>query len=187
MTKSFVVLMVIFVVIGASIGGAFAGGVAVGKKQQDEAPAGSFAALGDVPNFAAAQQAAKQQFPQGLPANVADSPALGQGAPGGLFPGGGGGMFGVIEDITDDVVTVNSPQGPLQIVVSEDTVIRTFAEGAIDDLEMGMLVTVEGEENAETGSFDSTSIVALPGEVGAQLGGGGGFRRGGPGAGGRQP
>ena len=48
---------------------------------------------------------------------------------------------------------------------------------------MGMLVTVEGERNAETGSFDTTSIVALPEEASAQLGGGGGFRR--PGAGGR--
>ena len=188
MTKSFVVLMVIFVVIGASIGGAFAGGVAVGKKQQDEAPTGSFAALGDGPNFAAAsQQAAPSQLPQGVPANVADSPALGQGGPGGLFPGAGGGMFGIIEDITDNVVTVNSPQGPLQIVVNEDTEIQTFAEGSIEDLEMGMLVTIEGEINAETGSFDSTSIVALPGDAGAQLGGGGGFRRGGAGAGGRQP
>ena len=188
MTKSFVVLMVIFVVIGASIGGAFAGGVAVGKKQQDEAPTGPFAALGDVPNFAAAsQQAAPSQLPQGVPANVADSPALGQGGPGGLFPGAGGGMFGIIEDITDNVVTVNSPQGPLQIVVNEDTEIQTFAEGSIEDLEMGMLVTIEGEINAETGSFDSTSIVALPGDAGAQLGGGGGFRRGGAGAGGRQP
>ena len=188
MTKSFVVLMVIFVVIGASIGGAFAGGVAVGKKQQDEAPTGSFAALGDVPNFAAAsQQAASSQLPQGVPANVADSPALGQGGPRGLFPGVGGGMVGVIEDITDNVVTVNSPQGPLQIVVSEDTVIQTFAEGAIEDLEMGMLVTVEGERNAETGSFDSTSIVALPGDAGRTTGWWGGFRRGGAGAGGRQP
>ena len=185
MTKSFVVLMVIFVVIGASIGGAFAGGVAVGKKQQDEAPTGSFAALGDGPNFTAPQQV-PQQFPQGVPANVAGSPALGQGGPGGLFPGAGGGMFGVIEDIADNVVTVNSPQGPIQIVVSEDTVIQTFAEGSIEDLEMGMLVTAEGDVNAETGSFDSTSIVALPGDVGA-LGGGGGFRRGGAGAGGRQP
>ena len=183
MTKSFVVLMVIFVVIGASIGGAFVGGVAVGKKQQDEAPTGSFAALGDVPNFAADQQVSQQQFQQGVPANVAGSPALGQGGPGGLFPGAGGGMFGIIEDITDNVVTVNSPQGPLQIVVSQDTVIRTFAEGTIEDLEMGMLVTVEGERNAETGSFDTTSIVALPEEASAQLGGGGGFRR--PGAGGR--
>ena len=186
MTKSFVVLMVIFLVIGASIGGAFVGGVAVGKQQQDEAPTGSFAALGDVPNFAAAQQVAQPQLPQGLPGNLADSPIQGQGGRGGLFPGAGGGMFGVIEDITDNIVTVNSPQGPLQIVVRQDTVIRTFADGAIEDLEMGMLVTVEGERNADTGSFDSTSIVALPGEVGA-LDGGGGFRRGGAGSGGRQP
>ena len=57
MTKSFVVLMVIFVVIGASIGGAFAGGVALGKKQQDEAPTGAFGVPAGVPNFAAAGQA----------------------------------------------------------------------------------------------------------------------------------
>ena len=184
MTKSFVVLMVIFLVIGASIGGAFAGGVALGKKQQDEAPIGAFGVPGGVPNFAgAAQQMVPSQLPSDLPENLANSPAQGQGGPGGMFLGGGGGMFGVIEDITDNVVTVNSPQGPLQIVVSQDTVIRTFAQGGIEDLEMGMLVTVEGERNAETGSFDTTSIVALPEEASAELGGGGGFRR--PGAGGR--
>ena len=183
MTKSFVVLMVIFLVIGASIGGAFAGGVALGKKQHDEAPIGAFGVPGGVPNFAAAaQQTAPSQLPPDLPGNLADSPAQGQGGPGGLFTGGGG-MFGVIEEITDNVVTVDSPQGPLQIVVSQDTVIRTFAEGTIEDLEMGMLVTVEGERNAETGSFDTTSIVALPEEASAQMGSGGGFRR--PGTGGR--
>ncbi|GEM_PF-1539440 len=70
MTKTFMMLLVAFVVLGASLGGAFVGGVALGKSQGDDSAAGS---SGPLPASSLRQQASDQpgqgrtdQFSQGL-------------------------------------------------------------------------------------------------------------------------
>ena len=65
MTKSFVVVAAIFVLVGGSIGGAFTGGVILGRNQaENEAPA---AARFVPPQDFAGQVAASQQFADQIP------------------------------------------------------------------------------------------------------------------------
>ena len=65
MTKSFVVVAAIFVLVGGSIGGAFTGGVILGRNQaESEAPA---AASFVPPQDFAGQAAASQQFADQIP------------------------------------------------------------------------------------------------------------------------
>ena len=65
MTKSFVVVAAIFILVGGSIGGAFTGGVILGRNQaESEAPA---AANFVPPQDFAGQRAANQQFADQIP------------------------------------------------------------------------------------------------------------------------
>ena len=74
MTKSFVVLAVIFILVGGSIGGAFTGGVILGRSQaENEAPAAANLGL---PEGFAGQAAALQQIARQLPQGGAEGQDL---------------------------------------------------------------------------------------------------------------
>ena len=169
-TKAFVLLLVGVLVLGGSIGGAFAGGVVVGKNQEAEAapsslptqlPAGSGQQFTD--QFSQEQlDQFRQQF-QG---------EFGQraGARGGY--GGRGGLSGTIESIEGNLLTINTLQGPLQATIGEDTVIQQFAQGTLADLQTGTQVTVTGERG-EDGTFEASSILLTPEGTEGFFGGGG--------------
>ena len=84
-------------------------------------------------------------------------------------------MTGTIERIEGNFVTLNTPQGPLEVTIGEDTAIQMFAEGTLSDLLTGARITVTGERG-EDGTVVATSILLVPEGGGGFFGGGlGGF------------
>ena len=102
----------------------------------------------------------------------------------GGFPGGGG-LTGTVEELEENVITVNTGQGSFRTVINEGTVIQRLAVIGSGDLLDGLQVTVIGARN-EAGELEATSIFVVPesGLAGLFAGGGGrGFGGGGFGGG----
>ena len=169
-SKSFMLLIAVVAVLGVSIGGAFVGGIALGKSQDAEgsqvaaltpAPSGGFQQA----NGAGGQSASLAQIRQRLQSGDATPEELAelrQQFQGGGFRGGdfGAGLTGTIDVVDGNVVTVNTPQGPLQATVTDATTIQTFAEGTLEDLLQGVRVTVIGHRGE--GTVEASSILLLP-------------------------
>ena len=197
-TKAFVWLLVGFLAVGGAFGGAFAGGVVLGKSQGDEAdrngvspqPPSSLGQQASTQPDAPSLDQIRQRIQSGdiTPEDAAQFRQQFQGQFGGGGPGGGGrrfadraGMTGTIERIEGNIVTLNTPQGPLEATIGEDTAIQMFAEGTLSDLLTGARITVTGERGRE-GTVVATSVLVIP--EGGDGGFGGGF--GGFGGGARQ-
>ena len=94
----------------------------------------------------------------------------GQGGPGGrqggfgggqLGPGGARGLFGTVMDVSDTGFTLETQQGPLPIVVDEESVIIETRQGTFTDLEAGMQVRVTGPAD-ENGMIDARTVTVTP-------------------------
>lgn len=184
-TKSFVTLVIAILVLGGSLGGAFVGGIALGKNQEDDVALNS--ASTQLPS-GTDQQALGQltqeqldQFRQQIQSGEFDpenrdqfrrqfQDQFGQGGPGGLGFGGAGGLTGTIEGIEGDTITINTAQGPLLATISTDTTIQIITEGTLTDLENGTQVTVRGQRG-EDGTVEATSIIITPEGLGGLFGG----------------
>ncbi len=209
--KAFILLLVVVVIIGGSIGGAFVGGVAVGKGQE----AGPTVADIPVPGRSATvaveatepggfQQLSpeqvgniRQQFQSGqlsqedvarlrqqFGGGQAGAGAAGAVAGGGPAGGGfRGGLTGSVKTIDGNEITISTAQGDLVATIGEDTTIRLIDEGAIADLLEGISVTVVGARD-ESGTLEAATITAAPEGVELGIGGGGGRGGGGFGGGG---
>ena len=209
-SKAFVLLLVTVLVLGAGLGGAFAGGLALGKSQDDEGipstvvPSASSVAPGDQeaagqpdqidqPDLSDLRQRfqsgeitqeelaeLREQF-QGQAGGFGGGQGFGGaggqrfGGAGGQGFGGGGGLVGTVESLDGNMLTVNTPQGPLLAALGEETLIQMFAEGSLSDLSVGTRVTVTGQRG-EDGSVEAVSILIIPE-------GAGGFPAGGFGSG----
>ncbi len=187
--KAFLVLIAIAILLGASLGGAFAAGVAVGRSQDNDQPANETST--DIPAFtppsapAFAPPGAQGDLQEITPQQLEQfRQQIGQQfGEGGGFPFGGGelgarALTGDIESIDGNVITVNTPQGPLQATLSEDTGIQVFSQGTPQDLEIGQQVIIGGERNEE-GVMEATDVLVTPeGDLfgGGFLGAGGGRR-----------
>lgn len=127
------------------------------------------------------------ELPDGLPAGDAAS-----GTPGGGAGGDVGRMIGTVESFEGGVLAVNSPIGPLETNVGDETVITAISEvkGTLDDLTAGLQVTLEGERNEE-GVLEAASITVVPESfnipLGGRFAGGQGFPQGFAGIGGAPP
>ena len=86
-----------------------------------------------------------------------------QGAPGAnqAGPGGRGGLFGTVADVNDSGFTLETQQGPLPIVMDEESVILKTGEGVFTDLEVGMQVRVAGPAS-EDGMIEARSVIVTP-------------------------
>ena len=84
----------------------------------------------------------RQQFGQG------GQGQLGSGL-GGRRLGGGPTLNGTVESIDGNVVTINTPQGPLQAIVGDDTTIRKSSQGTVQDLQAGVRVTIIGQRGED--------------------------------------
>ena len=184
-TKSFLTLVIAVLVLGGSLGGAFVGGIALGKNQEDDVTLNS--ASTQLPS-GTDQQASGQltqgqldQFRQQIQSGEFDpenrdqlrrqfQDQFGQGGPGGLGFGGAGGLTGTIEGIAGATITINTAQGPLLPTISTDTTIQIFVEGTLTDLENGTQVTVRGQRR-EDGTVEATSITVTPEGLGGLFGG----------------
>jgi len=188
-TRSFLLLLVAVLVLGGGLGGAFAGGIAVGKSQESDTDSAVLsapvAAAADQQAQALPDQQTRDQLRQRLQGGDVSDEELaelrqqfqgsgGFGAGAGPFGGGGGrgGLIGTVEEISDGIITINTPQGPLQATISADTTIQVFAEGTAEDIETGTQVTVVGVRG-EDGTVAATSITVTPGTDGGFFFGGG--------------
>ena len=97
----------------------------------------------------------------------------GQGGPGGgqggfggtqTVPGGRGGLFGTVMDVSDTGFTLETQQGPLPIVIDDDSVILETSQGAFTDLEVSMQVRVTGPAD-ENGTIEARSVIVTPEEL----------------------
>ena len=177
-TRAVLLVVAGIAALAVSAGGAFAGGIAMGKSQAaDEADLSSPAVLQPEGGTGALDlDALRQQFQSG----EFDPDAFAQlreqfgGTGGGRRFGGGDGLFGTIETVEGDTLTIDTARGPLQVAVGPETTIQIFAEGTLAELEAGMRVTVTSERAAD-GSVVATSIVVTPegGGFGGGLFGGG--------------
>jgi hypothetical protein len=160
-TKAFVSLLIGMLVLGGSLGGAFVGGMALGKSQEAEASQDALPAL---PSSSLAQgfsgelsQEERDRFRQQFQAQLGGGD---QGFTGRGFPGGTG-LTGTIERVEGNAVTVNTPQGPLQVTIGADTTIQMFTVGAQEDLLAGVRVTVTGQRG-EDSTVQATRILIVP-------------------------
>ncbi len=184
---SFTLLIGVVVALGISIGGAFVGGIALGKSQDAEAaqatpevpaPSGGFglsdgadvASLdllrqriqsGDATPEELAQLRQGFQSGQGFGGQRFGGQGFGGQGFGGQRFSGRGGLSGTIEKIEGNTITVNTPQGPLQAAVEADTIIQMFAVGTLADLLEGVQVTVFGQRG-EDGAVQARSILLVP-------------------------
>ena len=175
----FLSLLIGILVLGASLGGAFAGGVALGKSQGD-APTQSVA-LGQPPLSPGEQfqgQPNQDELNQ-LRQQFQDQFGQGRVGGGGAF-GDRGGLGGTIDEIEGNTLTISTPQGPLIVTIDGETTIQRIATGALGDLQVGTRVSVIGQRS-EDGAVTAGSVVITPEGVTGFLGGaspGGGLRDG---------
>ena len=201
--KAFVLLLVVVVIIGGSVGGAFIGGVAVGKGQNDgpmvadipvpggSADVGATSEPGGFQQLSPEQVANFRQQAQSGELSAEDLAQLRQqfgGGQAGAGTGGAGGGFrpgltGTVKTVEGNEITVSTAQGDLVATVGEDTTIRIFNDGAISDLIEGMAVTVVGTRD-ESGTLEAATITAAPEGTDLGAGGAGGFGGGARGGGG---
>ena len=155
-TKTFMVLLVSIMVLSGSVGVAFAGGVAVGKGQE-EADTSSSPQLPTNQSQPLPGELTQEQLDQLRQRFQGQRGSDGDGS--GF--GGRGGLTGTIDQIQGNTITLNTSQGPLQALVRDDTTIQIFTEGSVADLESGLRVTVVGQIG-EDGTVAATSIVVIP-------------------------
>ena len=172
-TKAFLLLLLGILVLGSSLGGAFVGGIALGKSQEVEAsqnglPALSASRLAGGASGQLSQEQRdrfRQQFQGELDHSEGGQSFFGRG-----FPSGAG-LTGTIEGIDGSTVTVNTAQGPLQATVGTDTTIQMFTVGVLEDLLVGVRVTVTGQRG-EDGTVQATRILIVPEGENSLFGGG---------------
>jgi hypothetical protein len=197
--KPFIVLLIIALVVGAGIGGIFAGGVALGKSSGEDTPASLFPGGPSANSMGGAEPGGPGQFGRGqggqVPSGLSprsegqfdlsgvdrQSPGLSSGDPAmPSFPGRGG-VSGTLEKVEVNVATITTAEGPVEVILGEDTSISRISQATVDDLQPGMQLTVMGPAG-EGGRVEAVSVVISPEEMESTPGrgqrGGQGFRGG---------
>ena len=202
-TKTFISILVGILILGLSIGGAFIGGLTIGKGQQVEASA----LVVDIPqppqtvnrntDQANGQQSMAQIREQFQSGNISQEQMqqiqqqmrsrFGQGG-GGSGEGNqdqrltrGGLLVGTVEKVEGKTVTVNTTQGPLLTTVNDDTTIQKTSDVPIGELAQGTRIRVTGTRT-EDGAIQATMIFIVP--EGEEAWSGAGFNQRRSGAGG---
>ncbi len=182
--RNLLLLLAAVFVLGSGLGGAFAGGVAVGQSQDTDSGTQVAAAAGQQAQTAPGRQTLDQLRQRLQGSDVSDEElaeirqqfqgAGGFGRGGGGFSGDGGrgGLIGTVEGISEGILTINTPHGPLQATIGADTTIQVFEEGTAEDLESGTQVIIVGERN-EDGTVEASSVTVTPGTGGGFFFGGG--------------
>ena len=186
-TKGFLLLLVTVIAIGGSIGGAFAGGLALGRSQDDDA---TLETAGFQQRLGGGQApSGNLQFGGAPPggALTGEGAQTGQVAPqgfgGGGFGGGGGagGGFsrnivnGIISAVDGNLITIATDLGETRVVLGDDSTVQTFEAGTVADLSLGdrIFVIYTGDIESEEPVEAASVIVNQP--QGAGNFGGGGF------------
>jgi hypothetical protein len=134
-TKKFVTIVVAVIVLAGLVGGALLGGISIGKNQSSstaQLPGGT------------------GQFPGGGNASTFN--------PGGL--GMGGGTTGTVSSISDDVITLTTTNGSVQVYTNSSTRIEELITATLNlsDITTGENISVIGRRS-QSGSVNATSII----------------------------
>ena len=198
-TKGFLLLMITVIVIGGSIGGAFAGGLALGRSQNGDA----------APEAAVFQQrfGGGQSSSAGRPGDGLTGGGFSAGQPGGAtsdgpgaisngeaqtrgdaptgFGGGGFGdrggfgdgasaaglLNGTIGAVDGNVLTITTDSGESQVTLGDDSTIQRYETGTAEKLSSGDLVLVIATGDIESGDpVDVASVIVNPPEGGGIFG-----------------
>ncbi len=190
MNKVFSLFLMVALILGGSLGGAFAGGVALGKTQCEEPSgaqrAGNFS-QGQADRSQGREQRAgpggqRQRGGQGARLEGGVQHA-GQGGPDSSGPRvdgdgrqgfegprdgaeggerrGRGGVGGAIESIDGNTLTITTPRGPVTVNTYEETTVRKIVDGTMEDLTQGVQIRVTGARDEE-GTVKATSITLVP-------------------------
>ena len=183
MNKVFSLFLMVALILGGSLGGAFAGGVALGKTQSEEPSgaqrAGNFS-QGQADRSQGREQRAgpggqRQRGGQsaGHEGGVQRPRVDGDGRQGVEGPrdgaeggerrgrGGRGGVGGAIESIDGNTLTITTPRGPVTVNTYEETTVRKIVDGTMEDLTQGVQIRVTGARDEE-GTVKATSITLVP-------------------------
>ena len=175
-SKAFVSLLIGILVLGGGLGGAFVGGIALGKSQVAEAaqvdPSAALTPESARQSFGALSSEQRDQLRQQFQAQQ-DHGSDARSSFGGSFSGRGG-LTGAIEKIDGNTLTVNTPQGPLLATITAETTIQKVAGLTVADLLAGMQVTVIGAPG-EDGAMVARTILVVPEGQDSIFGGGGAF------------
>ncbi|MDD5189988.1 MAG: hypothetical protein PHE50_02970 [Dehalococcoidales bacterium] len=142
--KAFIWLVVGIIVFAGSVGGAFAGGVAIGKKQ---APVSS--------------QFVRGQFPGGLTGRTNSDGSIST-PPTGAISGFNRGTFGTVTKITGNVITLKTFEGnTINILTGNGTTYQKTGSGALSDVTVGLTISATGETQTD-GSVKATTVFISP-------------------------
>lgn len=131
MRLNFLSFLILVIVVGASVGGAYGAGIAMGKGQ---APAPTPA--------------------QSAPGAV-DTSAAGSNSRGGFS---GQGLTGTVEKVEGNILTISTQSGgSTQVTLADDTTIRKTADAGKEELKQGVRVVVVGQQGSG-GSVTASSI-----------------------------
>lgn len=138
-SKTFIVVIAAVLLIAGAIGGAFIGGVAVGKNKEQENTTAQFPGQFN----RGSQMPDGSTFPNDVPV-------------GGNFMGRG--TSGTITGIENGVITLTTQKGDtVMINTSSSTIVQKMETVDLSDIAIGDNITVAGETQND-GSIDATSI-----------------------------
>ena len=184
--------------MGGSIGGAFAGGVALGKTQSEDSVASGLPATGggesqlgqpglSLPQGGRLRQGIQSgdisqqeldRLREGFRSEGLGQQDLGQafrqsqgGALGGTVTRDFPGRTGAIEQIEGNTLTISTEEGTVQVLIGTDTTIQRFTEATLAELAEGMRITLIGQPG-EDGAVQAVSIIVVPDDQGGFFGGG---------------
>ncbi len=185
MNKSFLILLVMVVILGAALGGSFVGGVVYGRSQ---------AAADTLPPGLDGAFAGGGAEPVGIPAGAAPGPGGGgfdappgadggfpEGATPGGLGGGRGGLTGTVAAVDGNTLSLTTPQGDTLVTLNDDTALTQIAPADRAELTAGTTVRIGGRPNADGSIFQARSILIIPEGTANPFTGGGNGGRGGRG------
>ena len=166
--RAFFLLAVLALVLGGALGGILL--VVLDDTDEDPTPIASIAGpggAGDGPDFERLTELTGRvesgDFdPEDLEELAAQFPgAVSGGAP--LSGADGPSMIGTVQALDGNSLVLNTPVGPLEATVGDDTSILSIseAEGTLEDLTSGLRVTITGERNEE-GLLEATAVRVVP-------------------------
>lgn len=151
MRLSFMGLLIVIIVVGGAVGGAYGAGMAVGKGSVSLPPqAQAVLGAGDLASAAAARGG-----------------AAGAGASGGAaaYGAGGSAVMGTVEKLEGNTLTVSTQGGgTTQVGLAESTVVRKLADAPKDELKQGVRVVVTGQQGTG-GAVIASSIQIIPADA----------------------
>ena len=166
--RAFFLLAVLALVLGGGLGGILL--VVLDDTDEGPTPIASIAGpggAGDGPDFERLTELTGRvesgDFdPEDLEELAAQFPgAVSGGAP--LSGADGPSMIGTVQALDGNSLVLNTPVGPLEATVGDDTSILSISEteGTLEDLTSGLRVTITGERNEE-GLLEATAVRVVP-------------------------